>query len=121
MAGKLISKYWASPRYARFQQQNIANKNLFRPAELGDEEVVATILRCGANPNERDKDGRTPLHFAMENGELVVSALLLDHGADLFACDNKGETPLDAAACSHREHLLLDEDYLILCQLAEDD
>jgi hypothetical protein len=40
-------------------------------------------------------DGNTPLHLASKNGELDGAVILIDHGADLLAKDNKGKTTLD--------------------------
>ena len=44
--------------------------------------------------NAKDKEGRTPLHWA-RNG--YVADVLLKHGADVDAKDNKGYTPLHLA------------------------
>ena len=44
-----------------------------------------------------DDGGKTPLHWASFNGSLEVVRLLLEHGADAEAKDNKGETALQIA------------------------
>ena len=54
-------------------------------------EWVQACLEAGADPNARDEDGYTPLHF-LDSGE--AAALLLAAGADPNARDNDGETPL---------------------------
>jgi len=43
---------------------------------------VRTLLRIGANPNERTESGRTPLSVALAQGELRVARVLLAGGAD---------------------------------------
>ena len=43
-------------------------------------------------------DGRTPLHFACQKGCFEMTQLLIDHGADVNAEDDDGQTPLAAAA-----------------------
>ena len=40
---------------------------------------------------------RTLLHYAAENGQDGVVVFLLENGADPEACDNKRQSPLDAA------------------------
>jgi ankyrin repeat protein len=53
---------------------------------------------AGASINQADYGGRTALHVAVERGlEDVVEWLLLN-GADPFAVDNFGRTPIDEAA-----------------------
>jgi hypothetical protein len=56
---------------------------------------VRFLLEHGADPNVQDKDGGTPLHFAVEGCHVDVARLLLDYGADPTIRDNKGRTPLD--------------------------
>lgn len=40
------------------------------------------LLERGANPNIRDKWGRTPLHYAAETADYETCKLLLDYNAD---------------------------------------
>jgi hypothetical protein len=67
-------------------------------ALLCDAERVKKLLEEGADPNIRDGDGNTPLHFAASKGCAEVARLLLEHGADPNAQDKSGETPLHVAA-----------------------
>jgi cytohesin len=64
----------------------------------GDVESVEMLLKKGANPNYRDKDGWTPLHAAAQEGNADVAELLIKHGADVNARDIHGWTPLSVAA-----------------------
>ena len=67
--------------------------------------AVATLLELGANPNWKDKDGLTALHYAVliENEEIIE--LLLEHNADVNAQDNEGETPLSSISKHLREFI----------------
>jgi ankyrin repeat protein len=62
-------------------------------------EATRALLDAGANPNLRDKQGRTPVHLFLsgkwpwnEAGECID--MLVAAGADLSAKDNQGKTPL---------------------------
>ncbi len=60
---------------------------------------VERCLDAGTDPNVRDADGRTSLHFAAVYSEApAVVQFLLDAGADPNVRDVYGETPLHIAA-----------------------
>lgn len=47
-------------------------------AQYGDEEMVETLLKNGADPEILDKDGLDALHSAVEHGHEEVAEMLLD-------------------------------------------
>lgn len=49
------------------------------------------------DPNLRDGDGATPLHFAASRGHLTAVRWLLNHGAKL-SLDKYGKSPINDAA-----------------------
>lgn len=51
----------------------------------------------GVDPNLRDGDGATPLHFAASRGHLSCVRWLLNHGAKL-SLDKYGKSPINDAA-----------------------
>ncbi len=51
----------------------------------------------GTDINQRDRDGDTPLHKAIEMGQLETAAYLVEQEADLSARNRLGPTPLDVA------------------------
>jgi ankyrin repeat protein len=56
------------------------------------------LLKYGADINEPDPHGNTPLHRTMNGIPLFdLAQLFLDHGAAINATNHKGETPLDTA------------------------
>ena len=61
-------------------------------------EVIAELLRAGANPNAQDERSRTPLHTAAAySSDPAVIVSLLKAGADIHARDQHGRTPLHSA------------------------
>lgn len=61
-------------------------------------ELIATLLKAGANLEANDKDGFTPLMYAAQtnqNPEMIIT--LLRAGADAKAKNKAGQTVLDCA------------------------
>ena len=54
------------------------------------------VFVVGANVNA-SKMHQVPLHVAAHNNNVAMAALLLDHGAGIYARNNWGRTPLDLA------------------------
>lgn len=61
---------------------------------------VSDLIYFGADITARDKDGRTPLHYAAQTGHNDTCEMLLSRGADATVVDEKGVTPLHLAARS---------------------
>ena len=64
-----------------------AYRGLFAAAATGNNAEIARELDGGADPNQRDGHGRTPLLVAGHGGHLGVAELLLRRGADPRAMD----------------------------------
>jgi ankyrin repeat protein len=92
---------------------------LHEAAEEGYRDAVAALLAGGCDPNMPDGKGRVALHYAMENGEVEISEMLLRGGGSLAIRDAKGETPVDALEDSCRLRLLVEGDYEELKSLCE--
>lgn len=58
---------------------------------------MEVLLKAGADPNEADLEGCTPLIFAARNYSVATLKLLLDHGANPNMADEDNETPLYSA------------------------
>lgn len=59
-----------------------------------DKQTVQLLIDLGADVNQRDKRGMSPLDEAALHGNTDVLQLLLNHGADVNASSEYGSTPL---------------------------
>jgi len=57
--------------------------------------MVEKLLRAGAEPDQAQADGFTPLHVAAQHGDAAIAALLVLFGADMRKTNARG---MDAAA-----------------------
>ncbi len=53
-------------------------------------DVVKLLLSKGANPNDKDNHGRSPIIWASFGGHVSVVELLLSKGANPIDKDNNG-------------------------------
>jgi ankyrin repeat protein len=60
-------------------------------------EIIDALLEGGANVTSRNIEGKTVLYLAVEYHRTDLIPLFLSQGADIFAADNGGVTPLEAA------------------------
>lgn len=64
-------------------------------AHYGRTVMVKELLRRGADPNIRTKNGDTALHRAAHMGRLEICIMLLRAGADPSLVDNNGKRPVN--------------------------
>ncbi|MDQ7825751.1 MAG: ankyrin repeat domain-containing protein [Candidatus Eremiobacteraeota bacterium] len=83
--------------------------NIWIVAKSGEVPKVKVLLRDRPGlVNSRDKDGKTPLHYAAEGGHLEIVDILITRGANVKTECNVGMTPLHLAVMNaHREVSLL--------------
>ncbi|KAK2592063.1 hypothetical protein QQS21_010242 [Conoideocrella luteorostrata] len=67
-------------------------------AAAGNHVIVQLLLAMGTNPNSRDRDGWSAIHWAAEEGHLEVVRLLLESGANVNAVSSYGTSALHCAA-----------------------
>jgi len=60
-------------------------------------ELVQAMFKHGANLSGHDREGWTPLFYAIHNNQSSIVATLLNDGADVNVKDKKGDPPLIAA------------------------
>lgn len=68
-------------------------------------EELTKLLAGGRTVDVRDREGRTPLFYAVTNGDEEIAAVLVQHGADVNSQDLYGETSLHFAAREDRPSL----------------
>ena len=64
----------------------------------GAADDIKKIIAHGADVNEKNDAGETPLYIAAWTGNLVAAEILIEAGADVNIRDIYGDTPLMAAA-----------------------
>ncbi|MDP7012679.1 MAG: ankyrin repeat domain-containing protein [Verrucomicrobiota bacterium] len=64
-------------------------------AAFGHAEIAAALIEAGADVNQADKDGSTPLHSAAFLCYPKIVQTLLDNGADKSVRNNTGSTALE--------------------------
>ncbi|XP_072012893.1 protein phosphatase 1 regulatory subunit 12C isoform X4 [Engystomops pustulosus] len=69
-------------------------------------EVVEFLVNHGANVNQADNEGWTPLHVAASCGYMEIAEYLLKHSANIAAVNSDGDVPLDIAEDDCMETLL---------------
>ena len=60
-----------------------ASDRVYATAYRGHTDMAELLIAKGANVNVKNEDGRTPLHRAVEYGQIALAELLLAHGADV--------------------------------------
>jgi ankyrin repeat protein len=91
----------ARDRTGYLREMNPGNSPAYYAAIYGRTRVLKAMLERGVSPNQRDRNGRTLLMLAAENGHRDTVRMLLASGADPNARSVSGETVLEAARRSH--------------------
>ena len=90
------------PRTKRDKHLNQLNKDLFEAVKKDDLVLTQSLIKKGANVNARSSHWFFPnwtvLMYAAWKGHLKSARVLLEHGADIHAKNNKGRTALMVAA-----------------------
>ncbi|KAM5476153.1 hypothetical protein MauCBS54593_000838 [Microsporum audouinii] len=92
---EMLVEHRASISDTRSTQQTLP---LEEAAAAGNLPTVRLLLGHGEDPNHRDRDGWSAIHWAAEEGHLEIVRLLLDAGANPNAVSSYGTSPLHCAA-----------------------
>ncbi len=74
-----------------------ARMNGLTPLMVATARDAEVLLRSGADPNERDAEGETALHWATLRSDFLDVKTLVEAGANRSIRDNDGHTPYDLA------------------------
>jgi hypothetical protein len=76
----------------------------------GDLAKVKSLLEDGADVNTTfsslEGNKQTPLHIAVINGRKRIARLLIQHGANIFAVDHTGKTPIQTAELNKDQEMI---------------
>ena len=84
--------------WAREGDALVIKEEIHENAIVGDAGALNILLKEGADINKRDMQGRTPLHLAIENGNIGVALFLIEKDADLELMDNERKKAVHYAA-----------------------
>lgn len=84
------------------------NENQATPLHLANSvAIVNVLLGAKASHKSRDKDGATPLHYAIRSRNHAVVKRLVKIGADVNALTNYGDAPLSFAHDTEMVNILI--------------
>ncbi len=75
----------------------VAASDLANLIEAGQRRAAIELIELGADVNEAQGDGTTPLHWAVYRVDAEMTALLLEHGANPGVVNTFGSSPLGEA------------------------
>ena len=82
----------------------MSETRLIDAVKRGERAAVQEIIAGGADLNEQDENGWTPLNWAAGRGDVEIVTLLVDSGADVFKVGRDMRTPyMIALAAGQRE------------------
>ena len=76
---------------------SIYSMGIFEAARTGNVTRLQELIAAGANVNQQDHDGSTPLYFAAFRGHQTVVQTLIAAGANVHQANNDGVSPLHLA------------------------
>src|SRR6185369_13768646 len=82
----------------------MSDSDLIEVVKAGEHATAKTLIEMGADVNQQDEQGWTPLNFAAGRGDLPMAQLLVDKGAYPFKVGRDNRTPyMIALAAGHVE------------------
>jgi ankyrin repeat protein len=84
----------------------MSEMDLIEAAKSGNKDSVLQLLESGAEVNQQDKQGWTPLNWAAGKGDLEIVEALLERGADPFLVGRDLRTPQMIALAAGRSEVV---------------
>ena len=81
------------------------NVALHVAASRGALDLIALLLRKGANIDTQDMFGNTPLLYAVDKNQVDAADLLIRNGASVHITDFRGNSPLHSAATQNNKEI----------------
>jgi ankyrin repeat protein len=75
----------------------MSDLKLIEAVKTGNSFAVTELIESGADVNQQDENGWTPLNWAAGKGDIPVLKSLLDHGADVLKTGRDQRTPYTIA------------------------
>ncbi|NWI62728.1 MYPT2 phosphatase, partial [Todus mexicanus] len=72
-------------------------------------DMVKFLVENGADVNQQDNEGWTPLHAVASCGYLNIAEYLISHGANVAAVNSEGDVPSDIAEEAAMKDMLLEQ------------
>lgn len=95
-------KMGVTPLYEALATRMYSEDKLFMPFWYYDRKSLA----CKEEINIKLKNGKTMLHIACINQELILAQDLIHYGAKIYIRDEEGNTPLDIACAASNKELV---------------
>ncbi|WP_035610441.1 ankyrin repeat domain-containing protein [Haloferula sp. BvORR071] len=73
--------------------------SLLTAVQAGDADLARLLLQARVYTGQRDAEGNSPLHIAIDKGNLAIAWGLIENGADLGATTPGGVTAVSLAVC----------------------
>jgi uncharacterized protein len=80
----------------------MSDLGLIEAVKNGDSAAAEMLIKGGADVNQQDEQGWTPLNFAAGKGDLAAVKLLVEKGADVFKTGRDRRTPYMIALAAGR-------------------
>ena len=84
------------------------NTALHKAATFSRESFAEKLINMGVKVNSTNKVGSTPLHYAVRNGDVNITKLLLEHGAEKNILDFQGNSVVNVVESMLNEESLSD-------------
>lgn len=75
---------------------------LINAVKTGDVAIITELIQSGADVNQQDEQGWTPLNWAAGKGDLNIVKLLVEAGADVYKVGRDQRTPYLIALAAGR-------------------